>query len=121
MRDALTKLEFYVPVKTVSEANSRDHWAKRNRRKLAQQTAVWACWLEAAKGQRVKLPCSVRLLRIAPKVLDDDNLKSAFKGIRDEIARRLGVDDGSSQVRFEYDQVAIGEHSYNVKVEVRSL
>jgi hypothetical protein len=121
MRDALTELEFYVPVKTVSEANQSEHWRVKYRRKKAQQKEMNAEWLRAVRGRKVKLPCAVRFVRIGPRRLDTDNLAGAFKHVQDEVARMLGVDDGGGLVTWEYDQVAIGERSYNVKVQVKSL
>jgi hypothetical protein len=121
MADALTELEFYIPVKTVSELNRRDHWRTKDRRRREQQEAAYYAYRGAAKGARVALPCVVRFVRIGPRKLDSDNLASAMKGIRDTVAQCIGVDDGAEQIRFEYDQCAIGERSYNVKVQVRSL
>jgi hypothetical protein len=119
--DVLTEVEFYVPIRTVSEANARDHWRVRNARKKGQQEAAYFAFKGATRGRAVKLPCVVRFLRIGPHRLDSDNLAGAFKGIRDQLAQLLGADDGSDLIRWEYDQCAIGERSYNVKVQVRSL
>jgi hypothetical protein len=120
MPETIKHLEFYAPIKTVSEANSREHWGAKAKRKKSQREEIYFEWKRAAGSGKVALPCVVRLTRIAPKALDaGDNLSSAFKAIRDEIAKILGVDDGGEQVSWEYDQVPIGEHRYNVKVEVR--
>ena len=91
----------YVPVRTVSEANTHDHWRKRHARAKAQRGAI------ALKFTRLPLPAPplvVRLERIAGRRLDDDNLRSAFKAIRDEVAKFIGVDDGDERVKWEYDQ-----------------
>jgi hypothetical protein len=121
MAEPLKELEFYAPIKTVSEANQSEHWREKYRRKKAQQREMNAEWLRAVKGRKVQLPCTVRFLRIGPKRLDKDNLSGCFKHLQDEVARMLGVDDGGNLVTWEYDQCAIGERSYNVKVQVRSL
>lgn len=112
------RLEFSAPIQTVSEANQREHWAKKNKRKKAQQAEIDAEFLKALKRRRIALPCLVRLTRYGPRALDSDNLAGAFKGIRDSIAARIGVDDGSDLIKFEYDQVPIRERSYAVKVEI---
>lgn len=44
------------------------------------------------------------LTRFGKKPLDDDNLRSCFKAARDSIARMYGVDDGGSDIKWEYDQ-----------------
>lgn len=116
----INQLTFDAPIKTISEANCRDHWAVKSRRRKAQQAEVDAMLLNALRGRKMALPCVVRLTRVAPKVLDSDNLASAFKAARDAIARRLGIDDGDPRIKFEYEQTAIGRHEYNVVVEIRS-
>jgi hypothetical protein len=118
----IKQIDFMVPgLKTVSELNSREHWGARNRRKQDQQQLVAVAMSNALARRTVELPCVVRLTRIGPKKLDEgDNLSSAFKGIRDQIARQLGVDDGGDQVQFQYAQMPIGSRDYAVKVEISS-
>ena len=54
---------------------------------------------------RPALPCVVLLVRVGPSNgLDDDNLRGAGKGVRDQIAAWLGVDDRSPLVAWKYDQ-----------------
>jgi hypothetical protein len=48
------------------------------------------------------------LTRCSPRKLDDDNLASAFKAIRDEVAKQLGVDDGGTRVEWVYKQMPGG-------------
>lgn len=68
------------------------------------------------------LALEVRLTRHAPsKGLDDDNLRSAFKAIRDGIADALRIDDGDRRIRFEYDQKRAPAGVYFVLVEIRAL
>lgn len=123
MPRTVSQIDFMVPnCKTVSELNQREHWALKNRRKLNQQEAVAVAMLNALRGRKVQLPCSVTLTRIGPRKLDDgDNLSSAFKGIRDQISRQLGVDDGGDQVTFHYAQMPIGTREYSVKVRISSM
>ena len=113
------RLEFSIPgLRVQSEANLRDSWPARFRRKKAQQLEVHAEWKRHAKGIKITLPCVVRLTRIGAQRLDDDNLAGAFKSCRDQIAREIGVDDGDERIRFEYAQVAVGKRQYAVKVEI---
>lgn len=107
--------------KTVSELNQREHWAVKNRRKNDQQEAVAVAMLNALRGRKVQLPCSVTLTRIGPKKMDNDNLAGALKHCQDQIARQLGVDDGDeSKVRFFHYQMPIGSRDYAVKVSITS-
>jgi hypothetical protein len=109
-----------LPIKTVSEANSRESWRAKNRRKRSQAFEVEIEWKQAMKGRAVSLPCVVTLTRIASRLLDDDNLRSAFKGVRDCVAALVGVDDGSDLIRFEYKQERRAKRTYDVKIEVES-
>jgi hypothetical protein len=119
---AISQLDFMVPgLKTVSELNQREHWRVRNVRKRDQQELIAVAMSNALRGKRIELPCVVKLTRIGPRKLDEgDNLSSAFKGIRDQIARHLGTDDGGDQVEFRYAQMPIGSRDYAVKVEITS-
>lgn len=120
-KKTIRQLDFMAPIKTVSEANGREHWAVKNARKLNQQTAVMVWMGNALKGRQIALPCVVKITRIGPRKLDSDNLLSSMKGIRDEIARILKVDDGDeSKVRFDYDQMPVGIRDYGVKVKIVS-
>lgn len=95
--------EFYVPVKLVSEANQREHWAIRQKRKKAQQRVVYLTWL--AEGVSVEPPVVVTLTRVGVRKLDPDNLAGSFKHAQDAIARMIGVDDGDeAKVRWVYQQ-----------------
>lgn len=108
---------FTVPIRTVSALNMREHWAKKAKRVKQERnvTAIAAYaqdWsrdggppigeysLKAEAGESL----SVTLTRIAPRQLDDDNLRGALKGVRDEVAAMLGVDDRDPVVRWQYAQ-----------------
>jgi hypothetical protein len=78
--------------KTVSEINNRDHWrikAKRTRiqKKLGFIAGKKLCVL---MGEH---PIKVTLIRYGVRLLDDDNLRSALKAVRDGVAKALGKDD----------------------------
>lgn len=49
------------------------------------------------------LPLVVELTRISFGKLDDDNLRAALKGVRDEIAWQFGINDRDPIVRWDYD------------------
>lgn len=52
---------------------------------------------------RPLVPLVVELTRISFGKLDDDNLRQALKGVRDEIAWQLGVNDRDPIVRWDYE------------------
>jgi hypothetical protein len=105
-------------MRLLSAANLREHWAAKARRVKQQRQAV-AMFI----GGRPKpaLPVVVTLVRIAPRALDGDNLQSAFKAPRDEIARWLGCQDNDPRVTWVYGQrrAGVGEYAVVVRVEGR--
>lgn len=104
-----------LPLRTRSEANLREHWTKRaERTKQHRGTTRLVLRAKAAPF----LPCTVRLTRISPCELDDDNLRSALKACRDGVADWLGINDRDRRVTWEYGQAKGGVREYAVRVEV---
>lgn len=102
-----------VPITLPSAANLREHHMARHRRIKAQRSATFMMLglsrvVERLGGRgavNAAARLSVTLTRIAPRKLDSDNLQSAFKGVRDEVARFFGVDDGDeSRITWSYFQ-----------------
>jgi hypothetical protein len=88
----------------------------RHRRTSTQREVIHAFW--PAKGRSWVFPVSVHLVRVSKtgRMLDDDNLRSAFKAIRDQVAAELGIDDGDkARVRFTYDEV---RGPWGIRIEV---
>lgn len=104
-------------IRTVSEANTREHWAKRAKR--TKEHRGIARVVAEALLKKPQLPCTVRLTRVAPRRLDDDNLRPALKAVRDGIADWLGVNDRDPRVTWAYEQDSDGAGGYHVRVEVR--
>lgn len=109
-----------LPIKTVSEANQRGHWAKKAKRAKEQRFAAGLAlrgpcrraWLTDADEQLV-----VTLIRLAPSSgLDDDNLASALKATRDGVADALNVNDRNPRVAWRYAQAR--SKTYAVRVEI---
>ncbi len=106
-----------IPIKTVSEANSREHWRVKNKRKQNQQAAVW--FSLQSRSAFLPPPILVTLERIGKRLLDDDNLASSFKGIRDMVAAFYCLDDGDTKaVRWKYSQ-SIGR-DYAIRITISS-
>jgi hypothetical protein len=103
-----------LPIRIESCANLREHWAKRAGRAKAHRMAALAV-------PRHPLPCVVTITRIAPRKLDDDNLAGGCKALRDGIADRLGVDDGSPLVQWRYDQRKGMPKQYAVEVVIAPI
>jgi hypothetical protein len=108
-----------VHVKTVSEANSRDHWAKKAKRVRKQRGDTFLMLRASGYSPLLLPPCVVTLTRIAPRKLDSDNNVGAMKACRDGVADWLKVDDGNPLVRYEYAQEK--GKQFAVRIEVRSV
>ena len=112
------KLLVMLPLRTVSGANIREHWAaKAKRAKLHRTTARMMLSLDK-KWCAKQNHFSVKLTRIAPKRLDSDNLAISAKNIRDGIADAIGIDDGSDKFSWEYRQESGRPKEYAVRVEI---
>jgi len=104
-----------------SVANLREHWAAKARRTGHHRRAGFAlarsATSEAERAALLASGCVVTLTRQAPRALDDDNLASAFKAVRDGVAAALGVDDRDPRVRWAYEQ-ARGPAAVRIRLAV---
>ncbi len=120
-----------IPLRLVSEANARDHWAKKAKRVKQQRGAVglvvvgllWrelgfpdGAWGAVCDQGRL----DVHLTRLAPSGgLDGDNLVSSCKAVRDGVADALGVKDDDSRVTWHYDQRPSGKRGlWGVEIRI---
>ena len=102
---ATPSLTLFVPVLTVSELNraSHEHWRVRQKRAKAQRATIRAAFAGLQYPRRK--PALIRLVRFSRGSLDHaDNLPSAFKAIRDELAVLLAFNDRDESVRWAYGQ-----------------
>lgn len=115
-RPAPARLAVDVPIRTVSEANSHEHWRYRQTRAKRQRTAVV---LMLSGRLMPSLPAVVTMTRLSPRQLDDDNLAGSMKHVRDEVARCLGIDDRDPRVKWVTAQDRA--KGYAVRVEIESV
>ncbi len=100
MADTLTVAVVTVPGRRVkSELNgSREHWAKIERRKREQKDSATVALCQLGSDVAARLRSAKRLrvtfTRVGGKAMDTDNLTSAFKYVRDAVAKWLRRDDG---------------------------
>ena len=130
-----SKISLVLNVLTLSEANgltSRtrfykngkpkpEHWTEKSERHKMQKCAVF--YALSPHRSSLSLPCTVRLVRIAPRELDeDDNLRIALKWIKDAVAEVITQDfvpgraDGDKRIKWKYGQEYSKE--YKVKIEI---
>lgn len=126
----------YVPVRTVSEMNLRQHWAIKAKRTTTQREIVRQTWLDRFLDRAGDVPdvsrtLRVEFFRVSPRELDDDNLRGALKGVRDEVAWQLGLpvknekkriaDDRDARVRWEYGQRRGKPKEHGVEIIIREV
>ena len=92
-----------LPLHIISEANGRDHWRKVARRKALHRACAVYQMSRHARPMHGG-PITITLTRIAGRKLDDDNLSSGFKAVRDGVADWLGIDDGHERLTWRYAQ-----------------
>jgi len=110
---------YEFPLRTVSEANVRTHWARRAKRAREQRRVAQVYTRAALASHGVpRPPLVIRLTRIAERSLDSDNLAGAFKAVRDGIADALGIDDGDQRLTWLYQQEKADRGTYQVRVEI---
>jgi hypothetical protein len=105
-----------IPIRIESTLNKREHWAMRSRRASKhREHTVWA--LKAAKMPDACLPKVVKLIRIAPRSLDTDNLAGGLKSVRDGVADWLHINDNDPRVSWQYGQRKGKPKQYAVEIE----
>lgn len=107
-------MKLTIPIRTVSALNTREYWRARAKRVKKEREAT--AWLLNGKTPP-SLPCAVLLTRIGPtNGLDDDNLPGSAKGVRDQLAQWLGIDDRSPLVKWAYAQRR--DEFWGIEVEI---
>lgn len=116
-------IEFTIRVGVVSEANQREHWAVKNRRKKEQQQE---CFLTLCQIDRPTGPLRITLTRRMgldalgrknTRRMDTDNLAGSFKHCADAIAKWLRRDDGDPSLTWVYDQVEHPKKEVAVRID----
>jgi hypothetical protein len=74
-----------------------------------------------ASTPKPALPCTIKITRIAPRALDDDNLAGSHKHVRDGIADWLGVNDRDPRVKYEYAQRKGKQKEYAGQIEIMAI
>lgn len=100
-------LELFVPIRTKTGLNSREHYMVKSKRVKRERKATRFFWIR----ERVKLSLGdgnhwrIELVRFSPgtSIPDTDNVVGGLKGVRDQIAVQLGIDDGDRRHLWIYD------------------
>ncbi len=112
-------MRFVIPLRLPSLANVRmTHWAMASLKKK-QKKATAVCLKKAQESDSIPpLPLMITMTRVGPRKLDDDNLASACKYVRDQIAAIVGTDDGSDLYTWRCEQ-RIGKYAVEVEITER--
>ena len=99
-----------IPMPLPSLSNGRGHSRERGRIVKRQRETVMRAlmvpWSLALGDACLTLaPLTITLVRVAPRGLDDDNLRGALKASRDSVTAWLGhTDDAHPHLRWMYGQ-----------------
>ncbi len=117
----MSEIIYTLPIETVSEANTRCHWRLKHKRAANQRKdAAWGSMLPLAGFYLLEEgDINITLVRLSNRKLDDDNLCSALKAVRDGIADAFKMNDGiNSRLKWIYKQES-GHEQKAVRVEIR--
>ncbi len=113
----------FCQLRTVSESNQCEHWTRHARRTHYQRTLVFNKLALHGSWPAPLPPLNIRLIRIAPRALDDDNLCGALKAIRDGVAdylagAYLAGDDRQEGIAWTYAQTRGEPREYSVEIQI---
>jgi hypothetical protein len=118
----LGTIELVVPILTVSEANSREHWHKQAARHQKQKQLIKVYMLPVRS--KLTLPCRVHITRLAPRKLDKrDNLPMSLKYVVDSLCEEMTGDytpgraDSDDRIDVIYSQETSKEYGIRIKFE----
>lgn len=109
-----------VPIRIVSSANLKEHWAKKRKREKKQKIILGLLLKPIIKN--ITLPVTITFTRIAPRALDIDNYQYSLKSHKDYIADLLipglapGRADGDERLTFVYMQETGKPREYALKI-----
>lgn len=108
-------MRVHISIRLPSVANTRKCWQAMASLKKKQRAATE----RVLRDKEIPpLPLVVTITRVGPRKLDDDNLTSSCKYVRDQIAEAVGTDDGSSLYTWRYEQ-RTGEYGVDLEIVTR--
>ena len=109
-------------MRTVSEANTHEHWRGRQARARRQRGGT-KLRLLLALPRRVREVerAAAHFVRFGPGKLDGDNLQSAIKHIRDGVADAVGLDDGDERWTWTYEQERAPKWGVRIELSIAEV
>lgn len=121
-------LSVSIPLRLGAALNSREHWRARSaatRHERAISRIVLGSrdrdHFARALEREPSLRIDVELVRVAPRLVDSDNLQGQFKAVRDGVADFLGIDDATPRIVWRYEQERRRPKEYLVEIRIRRL
>jgi hypothetical protein len=115
----MKKLEVQADIR-IASPNTKVCWQKQHTTTHMQRRVLR---FQLCKNNRPDLPCRVTLTRCGKRHMDSDNVVSAFKAIRDEVADYLipnlkpGQADSDSRIEWVYAQKITPGYSIVVTID----
>jgi hypothetical protein len=113
-----------IPIRLVSESNTREHWAKKSKRHKMQKLLVRAFLNQHDLGNP---PYIVKLTRFAPRPFDSDNNQSCFKWIRDACSEVLlscnipGQADNDNRIQWHYAYEKTKDKEHFLTIDIKPV
>lgn len=100
-----------------SNINAGTTWGKHSKSKRSKRKALGVAGKAPERMVNIDCPVLVRITRVSPRTLDDDNFSGGSKEIRDAIASALGRKGDSEKdgMRWEYVQEK-GKHLTRIEI-----
>lgn len=111
-----------IPIKLRTQPNYFENPYSGIARRKNEINAV-AVLLNSKKGE-IPLPCNVVLTRIGKACDSEDNLRFAFKTVKDKVADiiipglKIGRADGDPRISWEYKQEPKGKRKDGFRIEI---
>lgn len=114
--------------KDLIKENNRggEHWSKAKKRHDIQKFLI-RTHMNYYLFEEIPRPCIVTMTRIAPRMMDEDNLIQAFKWIKDELASiiidefkefRVGYCDADKRITWKWTQEKGKPKQYAIRIEI---
>ena len=106
----------FLPIRTVSEANTHEHWRGRHKRAKEQRRITLLLLRHTLGNKPPPPPVVVTLTRLAPSAGLDrhDNLRASLKSTADGVQDYLGVNDRDIDFRYAQERAP----TYGVRVSI---
>ena len=94
-------IKVHFPIRADVTLNSRAHWSHKARKAREHKDIVG--WMLKNRAPPTP-PFVIRLIRVGPRRMDQDNFVTSLKAVQDGVAAWIGIDDG--KLTWEYEQLS---------------